>query len=59
MFMNYGNNLISYIGEDEKPTLDALPDYIKAITTFIIGQKLDYFTLILTMMVYMIVGPVI
>jgi len=41
--LTWGNNLISYIGEDEKPTLDAIPDYIKDVTTFIIGQGVGLF----------------
>ncbi|MAJ43334.1 MAG: hypothetical protein CMF96_01135 [Candidatus Marinimicrobia bacterium] len=41
--VEWGNNLISYIGEDGQETLEAIPNYIKEVTTFIIGQGVGLF----------------
>jgi len=43
--VEWGNNLISYIGENNAETLEEIPDYIKEITTFIIGQGVGLFHL--------------
>jgi hypothetical protein len=43
--VEWGNNLISYIGDNNVVTLDAIPDYIKEVTTFIIGQGVGLFHL--------------
>ncbi len=41
--LEWGNNLISYIGEDNALTTDALPEHIKEVTAFIIGQGVGLF----------------
>ena len=41
--LEWGNNLISYIGADNFETIIAIPDHIKEVTSFIIGQGVGLF----------------